>query len=331
MLVKTKRFFEKDLSEAAKLIQNGETVAFPTDTVYGLGADAGNEEAVKKIFTVKARPAGRALNVLLAEKNDLNKYAKDVPKEALLLTENFWPGPLTIVLKKRNTFAPSVTANLNTIGLRMPKHPLTLKFIKECGFPLAAPSANTSGRPSPTTADHVLQDLDGKISAVIDGGETPFGIESTIVDLSEIEKPIILRPGGITKNQIEKVIGKKLYEKKENLNEKEKQAKRYKSDIPLYIVESDWQDVIQKLLKKKERIGILASDEVISKYGNQVAEFYSLGKKGNIDSANKLFFKALRSLEQSSATVILAETFKSDEFSEAYVNRLEKAANGKKI
>lgn len=331
LFMKTARFMKNNLSKAAKLIQNGEIVAFPTDTVYGLGADAGNEEAVKKIFFAKGRPVDRALTVLIADKEDINKYASKVPKEALLLAEKFWPGPLTIVLSKKNIFAPSVTANLDTIGLRMPNHQIALDFIKECGVPLAAPSANSSGHLSPTTADHVLSDLDGRISAIIDGGETPDGIESTILDLSDSEKPILLRPGGITKNQLEEVIGKEVFVEKEYASNSIKSEKHYEPAVPLYIIESDWQQAIQKLLKENEQIGILANDEVISKYGSQAAECYSLGKKGDIDSANKRLFKALRSLEQSTATVILAEAYDYGELSEAYTNRLKKAADGKTI
>lgn len=331
LLMKTERFLKKDLPKAAKLIRNGEIVAFPTDTVYGLGADAGNEDAVKKIFIAKGRPADRALTVLIADKNDMSKYASDVPKEALRLVENFWPGPLTIVLNKKGVFAPSVTANLDTIGLRMPKHPLTLEFIKECGVPLAAPSANSSGRLSPTTADHVLSDLDGKISAIIDGGETPFGIESTILDLSNPERPLLLRPGGITKNQLEAVIGKKIFIENTSSSKNIKNDKHYEPIIPLYMVESDWKQAIQEMLEQKEQIGILANDEIISEYGNQAVESYSLGKKGDIDSANKNLFKGLRSLEKSAVTVILAEAYNQDELSEAYTNRLKNAANGKTI
>lgn len=325
--MKTERFLKRDLSKAAQLIQNGEIVAFPTDTVYGLGADAGNEAAVKKIFTAKGRPADRALTVLIADKSDIIEYACDVPQEALRLAEQFWPGPLTIVLNKKNVFAASVTADLETIGLRMPKHQLALDFIQECGVPLAAPSANSSGHLSPTTADHVLADLDGKISAIIDGGVTPFGIESTILDLSNPERPKLLRPGGITKKQLEKVIDKKIIvEKEEASKEKEK---HYEPAVPLYIIESNWQQAIQKLLDKKERIGILANDEVLAKYGKQAVSSYSLGEKGDIASANQKLFQALRSLEESSATVLLAETYEENEWSEAYMNRLKKAAAGK--
>lgn len=326
--MKTEYFLKEDLSKAAKFIQNGEVVAFPTDTVYGLGADARNEEAVKKIFEAKGRPADRALTVLVAEEQAIHKYTSAVPKEAQLLVKAFWPGPLTIVLNKKDVFASSVTANLETIGLRMPDHPLTLAFIKECGVPLAAPSANSSGHLSPTTAEHVLADLGGKISAIIDGGETPDGIESTILDLSNPDRPLLLRPGGITKNQLEKVMGKKVFIEEEH---SKKDQKHYEPKVPLYLVESGWEQAIQKLVKKKERIAILANDEVISDYGHQAVACYSLGEKGDIKTANKRLFKALRLLEESKATVILAEPYQQDELSEAYTNRLRKAAAGKTI
>lgn len=326
--MKTECFLKNELSKAAKFIKDGDIVAFPTDTVYGLGADARNEAAVKKIFLAKGRPADRALTVLVAEKEDLAKYAKDVPKEAKLLAEAFWPGALTIVLNKKELFASSVTANLETIGLRMPNHPLTLAFIKECGVPLAAPSANSTGHLSPTTAEHVLSDLDGKIAAIIDGGDTPDGIESTILDLSNPNHPMLLRPGGITKNQLEMVIGKKI-----SIEEGLSQAKQkhYEPKVPLYMVESNWEDAIQKLLMEKERIAILANEEIIEKYGTQAVATYSLGEKGDIQTANKRLFKALRSLEESEATIILAARYNDGELSESYMNRLEKAADGKTI
>lgn len=328
--MRTKRYFEEDIAEAAQLIQDGEIVAFPTDTVYGLGADAGNEAAVRKIFKAKGRPDDRALTVLIADKQAIHKYAIDIPEEALLLAEKFWPGALTIVLNKQNNLATSVTGQLNTVGLRMPNNSLALRFIEECGVPLAAPSANLTGRPSPTTADHVLEDLDGKISGVIDGGESPDGIESTVLDLSNPEKPLILRPGGVTQAEIEERIGKQVLTLKQTF-EKEKQNKHYEPTIPLYIVESAWSDAIQQMLQKEEKIGLLANEEIISQYEDQVSEVYSLGKKDDRTLANKHFFKALRVLEQSSATVILAEGGTSQEFSEAYINRLLKAANGKVI
>lgn len=159
IFLKTQELNEMELLKGAQLIQEGEIVAFPTDTVYGLGADATNNEAVEKIFAAKGRPTDRPISVLIANYKDIEKYALDVPPEVFKLAEKFWPGPLTIILKNAGLFAPAVTPSKTTVGLRMPDHPLTLDFIKKCGRPLATPSANSTGRPSPTLATHVLDDL----------------------------------------------------------------------------------------------------------------------------------------------------------------------------
>lgn len=334
--VKTLRLFEKDLSQAAALINNGQIVAFPTDTVYGLGANATDDSAVKAVFAAKGRPADRPLNVLVANKGALEDYATDVAAAAKKLADKFWPGPLTIILNKKNQFAPSVTGGLDTIGLRMPDHPLALEFIEKCGVPLAAPSANSSGRPSPTTADHVLDDLEGKIPAIIDGGETAFGIESTVLDFSKPERPVILRPGGVTKEAIEEVIGYAVYtlndiEKTSDQINKSVNAKHYEPGIPVYMVKSEWEDAVSQMAKKNEQIGLLANDELISKFEDRAVAVFSLGRTKDIQIANQRFFKGLRTLENSPATVILAETFPMDEDSAAYMNRLESAANGKEL
>lgn len=326
--MKTKQLNEREIEKAAALIKKGEIVAFPTDTVYGLGADARNETAVQKIFTAKKRPANRALSILLAEPSDIYHYAKDVPKEAERLVETFWPGALTIVLKANELLAKSVHPDLDTVGMRMPNHPLTLKLINECGFPLATPSANLSGRPSPTSAKHVLSDLEGRIAAVIDGGESEIGMESTVLDLSNPEKPVILRPGGIKQSQIEKIIGKKI-KKMEQKHSKEENTKHYEPETPLYMVESNWTELLAKMTG--EKIAILASEEIIEKYGDQAVASYSLGKKENVEQANKVFFKAIRALEKSEASRILVETYPMNEANELYMNRLRKAANQKKL
>lgn len=326
--MKTEHFYENQIDQAAKLIQEGETVAFPTDTVYGLGADARNEAAVQKIFAAKGRPAGRALTILLAEKETITEYAKEIPAEAALLVDHFWPGPLTIVLEAKGNLAPAVTAGLKTIGMRMPADPIALKFIQAAGMPLATPSANRTGRPSPTTAEHVLTDLDGRIAAVIDGGETDSGIESTVLDLSNPEKPVILRPGAITKGQIEKLIGRKVTKIEEKAVDK-KQEKHYQPVIPIYLVQSNWQEAFDQM--KEEKIALLASEEIVERYSKKALESYSLGKRTAVKEAQKSFFKAIRSLEKTEATVILAELYPANEASEAYLNRLEKAATGKII
>ena len=324
--MKTQRLEKNELEKAAQLIKEGETVAFPTDTVYGLGADALNEEAVQKIFKAKGRPADRPISVLIGQASDIEKYTKDIAEEVWLLTEKFWPGPLTIILKSNGMFASTVTAGRDSIGLRMPDNQVALDFIKTCGTPLATPSANTSGRPSPTKANHVLTDLDGKISAVINGGETSTGIESTVLDFSNSDEPIILRPGNISRKQIEETIQRPVKVLEQSNNEK-----HYKPSIPLYMVQSNWVDSMNKMREQGEKIAILASEEIVQQYKEKAETCYSLGKAEDIAAANRRLFDGLRTLEQTEATVILAETFENGEESHAYMNRLQNAAEKNSI
>lgn len=333
-LLKTRKLNEHELTEGAQLIQNGEIVAFPTDTVYGLGADATNNEAVKKIFVAKNRPADRPISVLIANFKDIEKYAVDVPTEVLTLAKTFWPGPLTIILKNGGLFAPAVTPGKETVGLRMPDHPLTLDFIQRCGVPLATPSANSSGRPSPTIAAHVLDDLEGKVAAVIDGGETSFGIESTVLDFSNPTEPVILRPGNITKEAIEATIQQKVLLKDENkksTQHSETASKHYEPTIPVYIVESNWEKAIKTMRAQGEKIGLLANQTLIETYQVKATASFSLGEPNDINTANRSLFQGLRSLEQSEATVILAQPLEKSELSVSYMNRLQNAANGKTL
>lgn len=320
-----------ELDKGAKLIQNGEIVAFPTDTVYGLGADATNNEAVQKIFKAKERPENRPISVLVANYKDIEKYALDVPPEVLTLAEKFWPGPLTIILKNAGLFAAAVTPGKETVGLRMPDDPLTLDFIKKCGVPLATPSANTTGRPSPTLAAHVLDDLRGKISAVIDGGETSFGIESTVLDFSNPKKPLILRPGNITKEAIEATIRQTVYLKEEKKSTKNDNDKHYEPKIPVFIVNSSWEEAIEKMQAQGEQIGLLANHKIVESYQSEAISSFSLGSSGDLKTANRNLFQGLRTLEQTEATVILAEPYTTGELSELYMNRLQNAASQKII
>ena len=194
------------IKTAAKILNNEGLVAFPTETVYGLGADALNPIAAAKIYAAKGRPSDNPLIVHIADTDDVYKLASNVPEKAKQLMEAFWPGPLTIILPKKPTVPDGTTGGLNTVAIRMPSHPVALSLIKESGVYIAAPSANTSGRPSPTEASHVIADMDGKIEMILDGGAVGIGIESTIVDLTEAI-PTILRPGFITKSMLENIIG----------------------------------------------------------------------------------------------------------------------------
>jgi L-threonylcarbamoyladenylate synthase len=194
------------LDVAAHLLKEGKLVAFPTETVYGLGACIFNEEAIQSIFRVKGRPSDNPLIAHVSDLDQIDKIAKELPKSFFLLKEAFFPGPLTVVLKKRQEVPSIVSCGLDTIALRMPSHPIAKQLISLVGEPLVAPSANLSGKPSPTTAAHVMEDFKGSIGAVVDGGKTEFGIESTVISLIQ-EVPVLLRPGQITQKEIEKVLG----------------------------------------------------------------------------------------------------------------------------
>lgn len=334
--MKTLKLRENELAKAAQLIQKGEIVAFPTDTVYGLGADATNEEAVLKIFAAKERPADRPISVLVSQVEDLDNYAEEVPPAAKKLADKFWPGPLTILLKNAHAFAPSVTVGRQTVGLRMPDNPIALQFIEACKVPLATPSANSSGRPSPTLAEHVYSDLDGKISAVIDGGETSFGIESTVLDFSKPTRPVILRPGNISKEAIEKVIHQKVYllEETPSTNSNDlihAKAKHYEPTIPVFIVNSSFAAAIQEMTKRGEKIGLIASEAIVQKYKGSVVATFTLCEEHDVNTANRRLFNGLRTLESSKASVLLVEAFDEGEMGMVYMNRLQKAANNKFI
>jgi L-threonylcarbamoyladenylate synthase len=194
------------IKKAADILRNQGLVAFPTETVYGLGADALNADAAAKIYAAKGRPSDNPLIVHIADTSAVYELAEDVPENAHMLMEAFWPGPLTIILPKKDVVPDGTTGGLKTVAIRMPSHPAALELICESGIYIAAPSANTSGRPSPTKAEHVVEDMSGKIDMIIDGGEVGIGIESTIVDLTS-DVPAILRPGYITKSMIENIIG----------------------------------------------------------------------------------------------------------------------------
>lgn len=208
--MKTQIFSSSEIDLAAALLKEGELVAFPTETVYGLGACVFNESAVQKIFTVKGRPSDNPLIVHIAHLKQLPTLVECVPEDFFILAHHFFPGPLTLVIRKHPKVPQIVSGGLDTIAIRQPAHPIAISLIEKVGQPLVAPSANLSGKPSPTLASHVLEDLEGKISGVLDGGACRLGIESTVVDLVSFEHPTILRPGEITASQLEEVLRKKV-------------------------------------------------------------------------------------------------------------------------
>lgn len=330
--METKLLNENDIEQAVEWIKQGELVAFPTDTVYGLGADATNEEAVQKVFEAKGRPENRPINVLISHPEDLLHYTLDVSPDAMKLAETFWPGPFTLILKSAGNLSSVITAGKDTVGLRIPDNKLAQRLIESSGVPLATPSANSSGRPSPTLASHVMDDLNGKIAGVMDGGETSYGIESTILDFSDANYPIILRPGNISKEAIEEVIQRPVYEMKpEDSAPKSGSEKHYEPKVPVYIVDSSWKDVINQLTEANEKIAILANESIIEQFKADAVATFSLGEENDMQAANRYLFQGLRMLEKSGATLILAEAFPKVGIGMPLMNRLENAANKKHI
>ncbi|EAE1302055.1 threonylcarbamoyl-AMP synthase [Listeria monocytogenes] len=324
--------------EAAELLQNGECVAFPTETVYGLGADATNQAAIQKIYEAKGRPSDNPLIVHIARRNQMDSFAASYPPKAIQLMDKFWPGPLTIILPlKKDSLATNVSAGLSTVGVRMPEHPVSLALISAANVPVAAPSANRSGKPSPTTADHVIEDLDGKIAGIIDGGATGVGLESTVIDCS-LEIPIILRPGGVTKEQIEQVIGP-VDISTNNTKETEKpkapgmKYTHYAPKAPVYLIEGStqfWQREINKAEAANKKLGILATKELISQL-NTSGTIETTGSVKALDEIATSLYKCLRAFDHADVDIIFAEVYPETELGAAIMNRLEKAAGNRRI
>lgn len=275
----TKRFGtdERELQEAAALLRAGETVAFPTETVYGLGANALDAAAVSQIFAAKGRPSDNPLIVHIARREAVDKLVTDVPELAGKAMDHFWPGPLTAILPCRDVIPNNVTAGLTTVGIRMPDHPIALRLIDLAGVPLAAPSANRSGRPSPTLADHVWEDLAGNIAGVVDGGPAGVGVESTVVDFTG-DVPMILRPGGVTKEMLEEVLGEvRLDPALQGTASAESKPKapgmkytHYAPKAEMYLVEGKTDQDAMEYIKghlipeahqKGQKVGVLTTDE----------------------------------------------------------------------
>lgn len=337
--------------EPALCIRKGGLVAFPTETVYGLGADALNESASRKIYEAKGRPSDNPLIVHIADVKDLDVLGYSNEK-ARMLAEAFWPGPLTIVLPKKNIVPKGTTGGLDTVAIRMPSHPAALALIRESGKYIAAPSANTSGRPSPTKASHVREDLEGKIDFIIDGGTVGIGIESTIIDVTGAE-PTILRPGFITKEMLEDIIGKvKIDPALENPGEgmrPKAPGMKYTHYAPkgeLTLVEAKGDsgmlsakkfvaEEICRLVKEKReagcKVGIMAPEESILLYEGKSDCLICVGNRKRQETVAARLYTALREFDEQDIDYIYAESFSGDALSGAIMNRLLKAAGHRVI
>ena len=317
---------------AAKIIQKGGLVAIPTETVYGLGANGLDENAVLKIFEAKGRPQDNPLILHVAEPLEMERFCHDIPKAAYLLAEKFWPGPLTMVLPARDTVPKRTTAGLPTVAVRCPDSAVTRKIIALAGVPIAAPSANISGKPSTTTAQHVRHDHDGKIDAIVDGGPCRVGVESTIVDLTE-DRPRLLRPGGVTPEQLLEVLGDLVIDKAVTAQiDKDAVVKapgmkyrHYAPAEPVVIVSGSREkaaEYIHRHFAPGDRV--LCFEEELPLYADCAPLSY--GKESDVDTLSAGLFAALRSFDESGARHIFARCPEGGGVAYAVQNRLKKAA-----
>ncbi|MFE8701864.1 L-threonylcarbamoyladenylate synthase [Cytobacillus sp. FJAT-54145] len=320
------------IAQAADLLSKNEVVAFPTETVYGLGGNAKSDEAVLKIFEAKGRPSDNPLIIHIGRVEHIKEFVTEIPEKARILMNEFWPGPLTIILnKKEGTLSDKATAGLSTVAVRMPDHPVALSIINNAGVPIAAPSANRSGKPSPTTAKHVFEDLNERIAGIVDGGPTGVGVESTVIDCTE-EIPVILRPGGVTEEQIKKVIGEihldpSLIDEEHAPKSPGMKYTHYAPDAPLFLVEGSREYIQQLILEKQKEgkeVGVLTTEENESFYK---ADFiFTCGKRQDLDSVASSLYEALRSFNHSNVNIIFSEVFPYEGVGQAIMNRLLKAA-----
>jgi L-threonylcarbamoyladenylate synthase len=321
---------------AAKIIVNLGTVVLPTETVYGLGANALSSTAVKKIFQAKGRPSDNPLIVHVCSiemMKDLLKEPLDLRAKKLI--KAFWPGPLTLVFKRSDKVPLEVCAHLDTVAIRMPDHPIALKLIELANVPIAAPSANVSGKPSPTMAEHVIQDMDGRVDMIISADRSRIGVESTVLDISA-PIAVILRPGGVTLEQLQEVLGTDGVILDIMMNDVVDKPRspgmkytHYAPNAPLQIVRGNKEDILSYIKGKiKESdsglIGVLCSDETKSEY--QGAHVISIGSIHRLDQGASNLFAVLREFDTIGVDVIFAEAFAEDEMGLALMNRLKKAA-----
>lgn len=324
----------ENYTQAVDLLNNGEIVAFPTETVYGLGAVATNELAVKKIYAAKGRPSDNPLIVHIGTVEEVSLYTTNISEVAQKCMDAFWPGPLTLVMHaKPNVLASSVTAGLDTVGIRMPDHPVALELLQTLKKPLAAPSANRSGKPSPTKAEHVFEDLQNIIPCILDGGMTGIGLESTVLDVT-LDTPVILRPGGVTKEMLEAVIGPviepSLEQQKIESTPKAPGMKytHYAPEAPVYLIDANKEAIETAIaeLKPEHKVALLAPESFKE---IKVDYYFSFGNANDLEQMSASLYDTLRACDKTDATIILATATSKTGVGTAIMNRLEKAAGGK--
>lgn len=332
-----KQIDEQIMEKVGEVLKHGGLVAFPTETVYGLGANALDEEAAKKTYAAKGRPSDNPLIVHIADVDALDSIVEEVSDKAKCVMEKFWPGPLTLVFKKTDRVPLGTTGGLQTVAVRMPNDPIALSLIRAGGGYVSAPSANTSGRPSPTSAQHVMDDLSGKIDMILDGGSVDIGVESSILDMT-VEPPMILRPGAITKEMFEKVIGE-VAEDVTLLSATSDTApkapgmkyRHYAPKAELIVVEGQTDEAVKAIkqiayeqTRLGYRVGIIATNETLPLYTTGIVK--SIGSRSNENTVAKNLYKILREFDEEDIDYIYSEAFDTVGIGSAIMNRLNKAA-----
>ncbi len=325
------------IGEAGRILKEGGLVAFPTETVYGLGADALNEDAAKKIYAAKGRPSDNPLIIHITNMKALEKIVTEIPEKAEKIAEKYWPGPLTMIFNKSEIVPYGTTGGLDTVAVRMPVHEIAREVIDAGGGYIAAPSANTSGRPSPTNAEHVAEDLTGRIDMIVDGGPVQIGVESTILDVT-VEPPMILRPGAITKEMMEDVIGEvavdKTLIKPDSKIVPKAPGMKYRHYAPkadLTIIEGPTEKVVEeinRLAKEKAdagyKVGVIGTEETVGKY--VTGDVKCIGTRSDENTIAANLFGILREFDDDTVDFIYSESFDTAGIGSAIMNRLLKAA-----
>ena len=330
---KDKEFLDEQLHKVADMLKAGKTVVFPTETVYGLGANALDPEAAKKIYEAKGRPSDNPLIVHISKKEDVDFLARNISQDAKLLMEAFWPGPLTLILDKSDNVPIETTGGLMTVAIRMPSNPIARKLIDLAGVPIAAPSANISGRPSITSSKYLVEELCERVDAIIISEDSEIGLESTVIDMTA-STPVILRPGKIGKTEIEKILNKEIELdpslKDENAAPKSPgmKYKHYSPNATVIVVTGSLDEMKQKINQKlsldknkSDKVKVVCLEDRVSLYDG-----YGISWGKNSQEAAKNLFKILRLMDEQNIEVVYFEALNSDEISEAVMNRLIKAA-----
>ena len=332
-----KQLDKEAIRMAGDFLRNGGLVAFPTETVYGLGADALNEKAAEKIYAAKGRPSDNPLIIHITKMEDLGKITTSVSREAALIAEKYWPGPLTMIFEKNDKVPYGTTGGLDTVAVRMPSDEIARAVIDAGGGYIAAPSANTSGKPSPTTARHVEEDLSGKIEMIVDGGAVDIGVESTILDMT-VTPPMILRPGAITREMLEDLIGEVAEdiaiidpESKEKPKAPGMKYRHYAPKAELCIVEGEIDQVVSAInrmakeqMEKGCKVGIIGTRETVSRY--ECGDVKSIGTRKDESTIAARLYGILREFDKDKVDYIYSESFSGDGIGSAIMNRLLKAA-----